>query len=358
MTRRIVLRSLRLRRGRTAIALGALTIAATLITVMFALYSDLEQKLDKEFRSYGANIVVAATNGNSIPDDSVARIHDLLGHSAVIAPSALTVATSNSGPVVVVGIDVDPIKQIDSWWKVSSWPDEDGEALLGSRLPKRSKIDLTYAGKKQTFTSVGTVTTGGPEETRVFLPLDAFEKWTGLQPNLVEISYTGSAKETEAALKKLQDSFAGQPVEVRPVRQIVEAEGRVIRKTHAMMMACALLIAITVALCVGSTLTASVLERRRDFALMKALGASQSLINGIFTAEAAVLGFAAALIGFAAGAGVADLIGRINFHSSIVPAGVVFPSVIFATLAIALMSALLPLTRLQRLEPAVILKGD
>jgi putative ABC transport system permease protein len=142
------------------------------------------------------------------------------------------------------------------------------------------------------------------------------------------------------------------------VRKIVEAEGRVIRKTRAMMFVCGLLIALTVVLCVGSTLTASVLERRRDFALMKALGASQHVINGIFIVEASLLGMTASLIGFAAGIGLANLIGALNFHASITPRIFVLPTVLLITIMVALVSALLPLTRLQRLEPAVVLKGD
>ncbi len=125
-----------------------------------------------------------------------------------------------------------------------------------------------------------------------------------------------------------------------------------------MMFACALLISLTVVLCVMSTLTASVLERRRDFALMKALGASQTLLNAIFAAEALALAIAAALLGFLLGSALADLIGRGELPCVDLPYGEVLPSVLALTLLVALVSALLPLARLQQIEPAVILKGD
>jgi putative ABC transport system permease protein len=217
---------------------------------------------------------------------------------------------------------------------------------------------LVYQGHMLAVAPAGTVTTGAAEEDRLYMDLHTFENWSGVQPSLLEISYTGTTQQTDEALRKLQVAFGGQPVDVRPVRQIVEAEGKVIRKTRAMMLACGLLIGATVALCVGSTLTASVLERRRDFALMKALGASQRLVNGIFTAEAALLGFIASIVGFLAGWGLADVIGTVNFHASIAPRGIVFPAVFASTIVVALLSALLPLSRLQRLEPAVILKGE
>ena len=64
------------------------------------------------------------------------------------------------------------------------------------------------------------------------------------------------------------------------------------------LLAAASLIILTAALCVLSTLMGWVFDRRRDFAIMKALGASGRLLNGFFAAEAAALGVIGALIGF------------------------------------------------------------
>ena len=46
------------------------------------------------------------------------------------------------------------------------------------------------------------------------------------------------------------------------------------------------LIIATAALCVFATLIGWVLDRRRDFAIMKALGAPQKLVTSFFAAEA------------------------------------------------------------------------
>src|SRR6266581_937639 len=108
---------------------------------------------------------------------------------------------------------------------------------------------------------------------------------------------------------------------------MVKAEGRVLGKTRATLLAAAVLIILTAALCVTATLTAWVLDRRRDFAIMKALGASERLVNGFFAAEAAALGAAGAMIGFVIGIGVAAWIGRVNFHAAVVPRFGVFTAV-------------------------------
>jgi putative ABC transport system permease protein len=101
-----------------------------------------------------------------------------------------------------------------------------------------------------------------------------------------------------------------------------------------------------------------VFDRRRDFAIMKALGASEQLIGSIFAAEAAALGAVGALAGFLIGIGAAAWIGRVNFHSPVEPRLSVFPIVLLGSIAVALISAVLPMALLRRVEPAMILRGD
>ena len=142
------------------------------------------------------------------------------------------------------------------------------------------------------------------------------------------------------------------------MRQIVEGEARVLGKTRATLLAAVAMIILTAALCVLATLTAWVLDRRRDFAIMKALGASERLVNGFFAAEAAALGAVGAVIGFAIGIGVAAWIGRVNFHAAVVPRFGVFPAVFAGSVAVALISAVLPISLLRRVQPATILRGE
>ena len=118
------------------------------------------------------------------------------------------------------------------------------------------------------------------------------------------------------------------------------------------------MIILTAALCVLATLIGWVFDRRRDFAIMKALGASERLVNGFFAAEAAALGAIGAVLGFAIGIGVAVWIGRVNFHAPVVPRFSVFPYVFAGSILVALISAVLPIGLLRRVQPALILRGE
>jgi len=202
----------------------------------------------------------------------------------------------------------------------------------------------------------GTVQTGAAEDSRVYLSLADFASWTGVQPSTLEIAATGSPEEITAIMHQLEQAVPA--ADVRPVRQIMEGEARVLGKTRATLVDSTALIILTAALCVLSTLMGWVFDRRRDFAIMKALGASDRLLNGFFAAEAAALGATGALIGFALGVGIAAWIGRVNFHAAVMPRFSLLPIVLAGSITVTLLSAILPIAMLRRVQPAGILRGE
>ncbi len=69
----ILRRSLIHRRARSISALIAMTVSAGVATALFTLYADLDQKLHKEFRSFGANIVLTASANTPLPPNALAK---------------------------------------------------------------------------------------------------------------------------------------------------------------------------------------------------------------------------------------------------------------------------------------------
>jgi putative ABC transport system permease protein len=359
---RMLVRAAVLRRGRAASALFAMVVAAAVVTAMLNLYVDVQAKLQREFRNYGANIILVGKDGSSLPSGSLSRVESTMAGRGIAAPFALVVARAGDGqPVVVAGTDFDRVRQLDRWWSVRNWPSAPQQALVGVRAlavvsPKNQAFDLTFQGRSIHLTPAGTVQTGAAEDSRVYLPLADFISWTGIQPSTVEVAASGSPQEVAAIMNQLAQALPA--AEVRPVRQIMEGEARVLGKTRSTLLAAAALIILTAALCVLSTLMGWVFDRRRDFAIMKALGASDRLLNGFFAAEAAGLGATGALIGFVLGIGIAAWIGRVNFHAAVVPRFTVLPVVLAGSMAVTLLSAILPISLLRRVQPAVILRGE
>jgi len=371
---RMLVRAAVLRRGRAASALFAMVVAAAVATAMLNLYVDVQAKLQREFRNYGANIILVGKDGSSLPAETLAQVDSALAGRGIAAPFGLVVARTTDGqPIVVAGVDFDRVKQLDRWWSVSAWPasenthfsQKQGEVghpgLVGVRAlplvsPKNQPFDLTFQGRTLHVVPAGTVQTGAAEDSRIYVSLAKFVSWTGVQPSTIEVAASGSPAEVAAIMNQLAQAIPA--ADVRPVRQIMEGEARVLGKTRATLLAATALIILTAALCVLSTLMGWVFDRRRDFAIMKALGASERLLNGFFAAEAAALGATGAVIGFLVGIGIAAWIGRANFHAPVVPRLGVLPIVLAGSMAVTLISAILPISLLRRVQPAVILRGE
>ena len=357
---RILRRSLVHRRARSLSALVAMTVSAGVATALLTLYADLDSKLHKEFRSFGANIVVTAPANAALPANALAQVQQAAGSDALTAEFAYAVATTDRGTsVVIAGTDFDAVRKLDSWWQVKSWPTAPDAALLGQRaaqfIGNENAVTLTFSGKPLTLQGAGRLATGGDEDSRIYIPLAAFTNWTGTTPSVIEVQVPGGAAKVEAALTRLR---AIPGINAQPVRQLVEGESRIVDKTHALMYGAVLLIALTVAVSVLATLSASVLERRRDFALMKTLGGSQAQLVGLFLLEALLLALGGVAAGFVVGSLAAWAISEANFHTATLPHAQVIPVVLLLNVLIAAMAALFPARVLRGLQPAALLKGD
>ena len=74
-------RSLVHRRARSVSALVAMTVSAGVATALLTLYADLDAKLHKEFRSFGANIVITAAANAPLPADALVRVQQAAGET-------------------------------------------------------------------------------------------------------------------------------------------------------------------------------------------------------------------------------------------------------------------------------------
>src|ERR1700757_12369 len=209
MLLRMLVRAAVLRRGRAASALFAMVVAAAVATAMLNLYVDVQAKLQREFRNYGANIILVGKDGASLPAGTLAQVDSTLAGRGIAAPFALVVArTADGQPIVVAGTDFDRVKQLDRFWSVSAWPQSENphfsqnqgkmghSALVGVRAlplvsPKNQAFDLTFQGRTLHITPAGTVQTGAAEDSRIYVSLTDFTAWTNVEPSTIEVSASG-----------------------------------------------------------------------------------------------------------------------------------------------------------------------
>lgn len=364
---RMLRRAATQRKGQATAALAAVIVAAAASTAMLNLYVDVQSKLRTEFRKFGANIVVEAPAAS--PSSSNVALNGFAEKTAAIVsgrglavPFAYAVArTDQDQPIVVAGTDFNRARQLNPWWKVSAWPQSVGQALVGERAAKvlnsaSAPFTLTFQGRKLQLAQAGTVQTGAGEDSRVYISLSDFHAWTGNEASVVEIAAYGSPEQVTELLGQLRTALPG--TDAHAVRQITDGEATILGKTRSTLLWSSSCIVVIAALCVLATLMGWVFDRRRDFAIMKALGASDRLIALFISGEAAILAIAGAVSGFGAGVGIAALIGRLNFHAPVAPELSLLPKVVSGAVLITLISTLLPLRLLRGIQPAIILRGE
>ena len=91
-----------------------MVVAAAVVTTMLNLFVDVQAKLRKEFRNYGANIVVVARDGQTLAPNVLQKASALLAGRGLAGPFAYAVARTTSGQSIVVsGTDFDQVRNLN-----------------------------------------------------------------------------------------------------------------------------------------------------------------------------------------------------------------------------------------------------
>jgi putative ABC transport system permease protein len=410
---RIWLRALTVRRPQAAVAVGSLLVGAVVATTLLNLYSDLQRKMTYEFAAYGPNVVLAPASitepgqgGASAGSIDATKTHQsewaatLMDQSILsrLEPSVTELAATpllylvvrvdraaeNKGNdqgqstvgdnAVAVGTDFAALRRLNPNWHVQG-PTETldlGTCTLGTRLAARLHVGLGDTIRLQTleraanddavtwraFPISSLVATGGVEDDQVFVPLAALQKLAGLTSkiSLVQLSIPGEPAEVERRMSELSQWLPG--VQVRPVRQIVYSEGRVLGTLRTLLTSLTTIIVVIIGLCVMATITSIVLERRKDIAVMKALGATDRRIMQLFLSEVGALGLAGGVTGMILGLFLARDFARRLFGVNLNVTVWTLPAVVLAAVLLALLASLIPLRVVRSIRPATILKGE
>jgi putative ABC transport system permease protein len=213
-------------------------------------------------------------------------------------------------------------------------------------------------GGGATYHVASILSTGSSEDDDVFLPLDELQNMTGMtgKISLVQLSIPGETSEIEGSISELSKALPG--VDVRPIRQIVYSEGRVLGVIRWFLLSVTALILVIIAICVTATMTAIVLERRKDIGVMKALGASDPQVMRLFLAEGAVLGIVGGCAGFFVGSFWAYGLAHHLFGVDLTVIWWTLPPVCGLATLLALGAALFPVRIVRAIQPAAVLKGE
>lgn len=403
---RIVWRLLYASKARLSVAFLAIASGATVSAALLNLQMDAEQKLTREFRALGANVVISAPRAGDANEFAVleagivdrikavpnpystavvpflflaARVHkptatatpvptDLAAIHSASEQRALDNHLDQQGTLVIVsGTFLKDLEKIAPAWKIArnesgNLPSQNS-CFVGTKAAEQlaaklsDALQLDFANRQESCGVTAIVSSGGTEDNQIFLELPLAQRLAGLPDriSMVQISVPGTSQELQEYTKDLARAIPS--AEVRPVRALAEAEGLLLRKIQGLILATVILILVLTTLCVLATMAALAMERRHDVGLMKALGGSIRRIMRLFLFEAGALGLAGGLLGCLVGISLSEWIGQRVFGVALSPRFIVVPITVGLMIAVSIAGAF-PLRLLSRVRPAEIFRGE
>jgi putative ABC transport system permease protein len=420
MFARLVYESFRRQKRSKLLAGAAITLGVTVATAMIAVATDIGDKINRELRTIGANILVTPqedtldveiggvnlkppSDGAFLNEADLPKIKGTFWHNNItgFAPMLpVNISLQRDGKtenLTLLGTYFSKqlsfgkeefttgVRTTHPWWKVSgAWPDDNSrDVLLGERLAaklsEKPGDEVTLSGK--TLRVRGILSTGGAEDDQVVAPLALAQEILG-RPGAVRRVYVSALTKPEDALARRDpksmsgsiydrwycspypQSIAFQLQEAIPhshaeqIRQVAQNEGAVLTRIEGLIFLITLAALIASALAVSAAMATTIFERRGEVGLMKALGAGGFAIASIFFAEATLLALMGGLVGFAGGSLLAHEIGRSIFNSDISIPAVLFPVILAIAVIVTFAGSAAAIRKSVGLDPVFALRGE
>jgi putative ABC transport system permease protein len=415
---------------RKILTAAALVVGMAVATATLTVALDAGDRLAREFRSLGANLLVRPQSdtlpveiggvdyrpvdeGAYLQEADLGKLkmifwrHNILGFTPFLdVPAVLDVADSPVATTVIgtwyehdVAIPDGThfrtgLKTTHPSWKISGkwFADDAKECVVGADLaaahPNAIQVGKTIYVASSIISQVktlllvtGIVSTGGTEDRSVLVPLSVAQNLSNHPGQFRQLFVSALTKPADGLSVRDPQSLTpteydrwfcspyissisyqiGQAitgVDVRPIRRVADTEGRILSRISTLLWIVTLAALAAAALAVAATSATTVLERRGEVGVMKALGARNMIVSGIFLAEQLMLAVLGGAAGYLLGIALARALGQSVFGMPGSPRAILFPVVLGLAALVALLGSLVPLRRAAHFEPAAILRGE
>jgi putative ABC transport system permease protein len=394
----------------------AVTLSVVMATAMITISNDVEDRMSRELRSVGANMVVrpaASSLDLSIPgttlnvstgdaylsESDMPKVkqhfwsHNILG----VTPMLNGTVNVSGRQVPLIGtwfehtmklnneIFITGISKTHKWWRVDGrWPgEESNEVLVGQVLAQTlrlSKGDALQLGSDNVRIS-GVVSAGGSEDAAMVAPLHLAQRILA-RPGQVSLVYV-------SALTKPEDDFARRDPKSMPskvlerwmcspyansiaytidqalpsakaevVRAVAQSEGVVLSRISGLMLLITICALIAAVMAVSASMATTLFERSAEIGLLRSLGATAALIATLFLFEAAILSVISGIAGYIGGSLLARQISVIVFGSPVSINPALLPLVILLASVVTVLGSLAAIRRALRVSPSIVLRGE
>lgn len=370
---RLIFRALRLRLQRVFIIFTALTVGASIVTAMAAVYFDINTKMSQELRTFGANFYIGSADGGMMNQAELNAILQTApdGFITAASPYLYGVARSDLEKIVLMGVNFDAMRILAPYWQITGSAInvnfDNRNAMIGKTLAERLHVKVgdslqlsKNAVEKHSFNIKGIVEAGDATDNMLIVNVEFAQNWLdkeGVVNNaLLNVQNEQGANTVEQFAEKIMQQYPD--LTARPIRKVSASEGQILEKIKGLMGLISLVILVLATLCVNTTLIAIVGERSKEFALQKALGARKLDIIQQISTEILIIAFCAIIIGLGLGYLLAQVLGITVFKSYIDMRLPVLPITIVLSLLVAFIAVIIPTRRALSINVANVLKGE
>jgi len=418
---RLSWRSLGARRSRVLLALLAVTLGTGVATALGTLALQVGDDLARTLRAAGPNFVMrpegaawrpdatggvdVARAGVALPESAVGALRSTFWRNNVLAAAPeLDVRLGMSGrDIEATGtwFAHDVATASGPWrtglaalhpnWRIEgAWPADTSHAVaLGRTLARErgvsvgQELPLAAGGEQAAARVSAIVDAGGLDDRRLWLPLSLAQDVAHRKNEVDRVALSALVKPepsrasgfrppdpardpqgferymcTAYPANVARDLSGAVPgAEVVPMTELVSAEAGVVWRLNLLMLLLALAALTASTLGLVSTTTAGVVERAREFGLMRALGATSAQLATLLLTESLAVALAGGALGWLLGTATAALIRGDAFAAPAASQPLLLPAALLVAAAVAVAGTIGPMRLALRFDPIEALRA-
>lgn len=317
------------------ISIGAIAVSSAAMIVLFSVFNGLEDTVKGMYYAFNPGLKVTPAKGKffAVTDEQLQAVRKL--------PGVAVASLSLEDMVLLTGEEEQRVGKLkgvdDSWFKVShldsfmtdgkaSWPQRQDytPAIMGLSVSIALGIDVNnaFSGLRIYYPKPGIPSTEDPEAglnsivvkpqgnfriqdefdgQYVLVPLDAARRLfgTGNRVSSLEIALQPGAG--EGGLRQALAEIMGKEIVVQNRFEQNKTFYMIMRSEKWAVYAILLMVLLIASFNMIGSLSMVVLEKKKDIAILKSMGARRTLIHSVFLTEGGLLALFGALIGVLTG---------------------------------------------------------
>ena len=324
----IIKSSIKRQKGKKIFLLITMVLGFTTIMSLYFYVDSQRKEIESQFDEYGANIIITpksdslsltyggvnisgiVTNIDELDSDEIHKIWSIPNNKNLRAVSPKLIGTETivwggqEEIVLLVGVDPQQESKIKAWWEVDgSYPMEAGQVLSGSEAALKLDLKIgdmvTFGDTTLEVTGI-LKTTGSQDDNALIAPLSSVERIFGKQGKISIVEVSALCSDCPIDEMVTQISGAMPNADVRAIRQVMEQRMLIVEKLERLAFTISIILAGLCGLLIFSTVSGSIVERKKEIGIFRAIGFSSGFIIRIILGEYLLIGIVSGLIGIGA----------------------------------------------------------